>query len=152
MPRGGARPGAGRKAGGTNRKTIAWDGQLLADPASAESPLAYLLRQMRDERVSLKSRIEAAVAAAPYVHAMPSGEPENASLPGWRIVSDATAESPRAFLLAVMNNRLVSERLRNMAARGAARYCHARPKTGSDDQASLPGMAADPWKDDLRIN
>lgn len=152
MPKGGARPGAGRKPGGTNRKTIAWDGQLLADPAAAESPLAYLLRQMRDEKVALKARIEAAVAAAPYVHALPMGEPENEALPGWRLASSATAESPRAFLLAVMNNPTVALRLRNIAARGAARYCHARPKAQGDDQASLPGMAADPWKDDLRIN
>lgn len=63
--RGGARPGAGRKAGGTNRITKeavekAKEGGML--------PLDYLLGIMRDEDADEARRIDCAKAAAQYVH------------------------------------------------------------------------------------
>ena len=66
MAHGGARPGAGRKASGTNRATReayerAKDG--------GELPLDFLLRLMRDENTDEAKRIDCAKAAAPYVHA-----------------------------------------------------------------------------------
>ena len=66
MARGGARPGAGRPKGGANK---------LNDEARAKAldggttPLEYLLAVMRDTDLDRDTRIDAAKAAAPYVHA-----------------------------------------------------------------------------------
>lgn len=65
MPRGGARPGAGRKPGQRNKKT---EEQRKAVEASGITPLDYLLTVMRDEARAAEERIDAAKAAAPYVH------------------------------------------------------------------------------------
>lgn len=66
MARGGARPGAGRKPGGANlmnreAREKAAEGGIL--------PLDYLLQVMRDEDADKAQRMDAAKAAAPYVHA-----------------------------------------------------------------------------------
>ncbi len=65
MGHGGARPGAGRKAGGANKRT-----QEAYERAatSGELPLDYLLRVMRDEATDEAKRIDCAKAAAPYLH------------------------------------------------------------------------------------
>lgn len=66
MARGGARPGAGRKAGAATQKT-----REIADKAASEglTPLEYMLRILRDETREDGERFEAAKQAAPYVHA-----------------------------------------------------------------------------------
>lgn len=66
MSHGGARPGAGRKPGGTNRAT-----QEAIEQAKegGELPLDYLLRIMRDVSADEAKRIDCAKAAAPYLHA-----------------------------------------------------------------------------------
>ena len=68
MPRGGARPGAGRPAGSATRKT-----REIADRAATagEMPHEFLLRVMRGEAVdgavpTFAERLDAAKAAAPY--------------------------------------------------------------------------------------
>ena len=66
MARGGARQGAGRPKGGANKlndeaRTKALDG--------GTTPLEYLLGIMRDDMLDRDTRIDAAKAAAPYVHA-----------------------------------------------------------------------------------
>jgi hypothetical protein len=72
--RGGARKGAGRKAGSVTKRT-----QLIAAEAAAAgiSPLEYMLEVMRrdsdheDPKVQIAReamRFEAAKAAAPYIH------------------------------------------------------------------------------------
>jgi hypothetical protein len=55
----------GRKTGIRNKKT-----QELIDAAAAsgEMPAGYMLRNMRDKKVSQKRRDEMAKAAAPYFH------------------------------------------------------------------------------------
>ena len=63
---GGPRPGSGRKKGGSNRLTEeavaqAKEGGIL--------PLDYMLEVMRDVKVDETRRLDAAKAAAPYVHA-----------------------------------------------------------------------------------
>lgn len=65
MPRGGARPGAGRKPGSATKRT-----REIADAAAAEglSPLEYMLSLLRDPEQSAAVRFEAAKSAAPYVH------------------------------------------------------------------------------------
>jgi hypothetical protein len=65
MPKGGKRPGAGRKPGSLTKRT-----REIAEGASAagELPLEYMLRQMRDPRVDPLQRSSMAVAAAPYLH------------------------------------------------------------------------------------
>lgn len=73
--RGGARKGAGRKAGGATKRT-----RQIADKAAEEglTPLEYMLQVMRTEptgemdmREMIQAttlRFEAAKAAAPYMH------------------------------------------------------------------------------------
>lgn len=66
MARGGARPGAGRPKGAQNIRTAE---QTAAVEASGLSPLDYLTSVYRDPSVDESKRIDAAKAAAPYVHA-----------------------------------------------------------------------------------
>ena len=66
MAYGGARPGAGRKKGGANRINDEARKKALDDGLS---PLEYLLGVMRDIRQDDARRLDAAKAAAPYVHA-----------------------------------------------------------------------------------
>lgn len=65
MARGGARAGAGRKKGGHNRLT---EESVAEAKASGIMPLDYLLEVMRDVGADEARRIDAAKAAAPYVH------------------------------------------------------------------------------------
>lgn len=62
MPRGGARPNAGRKASGRNRITQ----EAIAKASDGLSPLDYLLDIMRDELEEKVTRMDAAKAALPY--------------------------------------------------------------------------------------
>lgn len=66
MARGGARPGAGRPAGASNKRTIE---QVEAIAASGMTPLEYLTSVYQDVGAEESKRIDAAKAAAPYVHA-----------------------------------------------------------------------------------
>ena len=65
MSHGGARTGAGRKPGTINR----FSKDLLDKAAqSGQLPVDYLLQVMRDQSLNTRLRIDAAKAAAPYVH------------------------------------------------------------------------------------
>lgn len=68
---GGRRPGAGRPRGSRNRRTIALS-QATAKAQQAartgETPLDFLLRVMRNTKNAMHIRIDAAKAAAPYIH------------------------------------------------------------------------------------
>ena len=65
MGHGGARAGAGRKPGTINR----FSRDLLENAAqSGQLPVDYMLEVMRDKSVDTRLRIDAAKAAAPYVH------------------------------------------------------------------------------------
>lgn len=66
MARGGSRPGAGRPAGAQNKRTIE---QVEAIAASGLTPLEYLTSVYQDAGADEAKRIDAAKAAAPYVHA-----------------------------------------------------------------------------------
>ena len=66
MPRGGARPGAGRKKG---QATQLNEQARRAALASGTSPLDFLLAAMRDDGREFNVRLDAAKAAAPYLHA-----------------------------------------------------------------------------------
>lgn len=65
MARGGKRPGAGRPKGAATKRT-----REVADKAAAEglTPLEYMLAVLRDEAADPDARMDAAKAAAPYVH------------------------------------------------------------------------------------
>lgn len=65
MAHGGARPGAGRKKGGSNKLT---EEAVKAAQEGGVMPLDYLLQVMRDPGADEGKRIDAAKAAAPYVH------------------------------------------------------------------------------------
>lgn len=66
MSRGGSRTGAGRPKGGANKIN---DEARTKALAGGTSPLDYLLGVLRDEEQKQEVRIDAAKAAAPYVHA-----------------------------------------------------------------------------------
>jgi hypothetical protein len=70
MPRGGARPGAGRKPKAVRDALEACE--IAAKRSRGEqTPLDFMLAVMRDEEQDLKLRMAMAQAAAPYVHAKP---------------------------------------------------------------------------------
>lgn len=86
--KGGARPGAGRKKGVPNIRT-------KATQAAAEStgitPLEYMLQVMRDPATEPREKLNAAVAAAPYVHAKLSSVEMNANVTTHEAVIDDLA-------------------------------------------------------------
>lgn len=77
MAKGGARPGAGRKPGVPNKRTAE---KVAAIEASGLTPLDYLLSVMRDTELPREDRVDAAKAAAPYVHAKLANVELNASV------------------------------------------------------------------------
>ena len=64
MSHGGKRTGAGRKAGSATKRTRAIANAI----AEGLTPLEYLTSVYRDVSVDKAKRIDAAKAAAPYVH------------------------------------------------------------------------------------
>lgn len=65
MSHGGSRVGAGRKPGGINR----FSRDLLEKAVqSGKLPVDYMLEVMRDKSLDSRLRIDAAKAAAPYIH------------------------------------------------------------------------------------
>jgi hypothetical protein len=66
MTHGGPRTGAGRKPGQATKLNQEARAQALE---GGISPLDYMLGQLRDETNSKAERMDAAKAAAPYVHA-----------------------------------------------------------------------------------
>lgn len=77
--RGGKRPNAGRKAGAPNKASAAREAAIRA---TGTTPLEYLLDVMRSSNKPEAMRMDAAKAAAPYVHPKLSsveltGDPEN---------------------------------------------------------------------------
>lgn len=65
MSHGGSRAGAGRKPGAINR----FSRDLLEKAAQGgQLPVDYMLEVMRDQSLDTRPRIDAAKAAAPYVH------------------------------------------------------------------------------------
>ena len=66
MPSGGFRPGAGRKKGSVSKMS---EGARAIALAGGQSPLDYLLSVMRDINNDLSTRLDAAKAAAPFLHA-----------------------------------------------------------------------------------
>lgn len=66
MARGGRREGAGRKPGSVNK--LDQEARAAVVASGEETPLAYLLRVMRTSDDEARA-LDAAKAAAPYVHA-----------------------------------------------------------------------------------
>lgn len=64
--KGGKRPGAGRKPGIPNKRT---QETQKAIEESGLTPLEYMLSVIRNEQEEPRIRLNAAVSAAPYVHA-----------------------------------------------------------------------------------
>lgn len=75
--RGGARKGAGRKAGSATKRT-----REIADKAAEGgiTPLEYMLEVMRNVENDPRERLSAAVSAAPFVHAKLSSVEMNAKV------------------------------------------------------------------------
>ena len=71
MPRGGARIGAGRKTGSTDAKFGKVSAERVLNRTGTgpdKMPLAYMLAVMNDIKQKATVRLQAAIAAAPYVH------------------------------------------------------------------------------------
>lgn len=70
MPRGGARVGAGRPTGSVSQRGVRLSKQVLANLQlnNQLNPLQYLLAVMQDDKQKPNVRMQAAIAAAPYVH------------------------------------------------------------------------------------
>ena len=68
MARGGARLGAGKPRRIPAAASVAPD-TSIAVRRRGETPLAYMLRVMRDPAADQTLRMRAAIAAAPFVHA-----------------------------------------------------------------------------------
>lgn len=64
--KGGKRPGAGRKKGVPNKRTAEIQAKV---EESGLTPLDYMLSIMRDAVAEPRERLQAAINAAPYVHA-----------------------------------------------------------------------------------
>lgn len=79
MAHGGARSGAGRKPG---QSTAMNEEARKAALSNGISPLEFLLSVMRDAQADESKRIDAAKAAAPYVHARLSNVDMNATVDG----------------------------------------------------------------------
>jgi hypothetical protein len=62
--RGGKRPGAGRRRGSLNRRTR----ETIAAAEQGLTPLEYLIKVYLNPRLNVRIRLDAAKAAAPYVH------------------------------------------------------------------------------------
>lgn len=65
MARGGRREGAGRKPGSPNQRT---SDTARKAAAAGLTPVEFLLRVMRNSKAPMPMRVDAAKAAAPYVH------------------------------------------------------------------------------------
>ena len=74
---GGPRAGSGRKKGSPNKKTAELQAYVAA---TGQTPLEYMLERMRDEANDPKERLNAAISAAPYVHARLSSVDMKASI------------------------------------------------------------------------
>lgn len=77
MAKGGPRPGSGRPKGAVNIKTK----EAIAQAAETGiSPLDFLLAAMRDESRGFETQMDAAKAAAPYLHAKLSAVENSGSI------------------------------------------------------------------------
>jgi phage terminase small subunit len=76
MPRGGARPGAGRprKCADRAEKRLTKAQIRAAAAAKNQTPLDFMLAVMNDPAEDMKFRAQMAQAAAPYIHAKPGEE------------------------------------------------------------------------------
>jgi hypothetical protein len=66
MARGGVRPGSGRPKGAANKFSEAAREQAAAEGIT---PLEYMLGVLRDDTQTHETRMDAAKASAPYMHA-----------------------------------------------------------------------------------
>lgn len=78
--RGGRREGAGRKAGAVTTKTRKYAD--LAAQSDELTPLDFMLQALRDEGNDFTTRMDAAKAAAPYIHAKLAAVDANVSVNG----------------------------------------------------------------------
>jgi hypothetical protein len=104
MSHGGKRDGAGRKVGSTTTRTREIAEAIMAD--GELTPLEFLTSIYRDPRADEAKRIDAAKAAAPYVHAKlatttlqgPEGGPLQVAAVDaeWRIIDPSAPDSTPA--------------------------------------------------------
>lgn len=107
MPRGGARPGAGRKTKAVRDAVEACE--IAAKNSSGDlSPLDFMLALMRDEQQDVKLRMAMAQAAAPYIHAKPGDVPKGKKEQAQEAAQEIAATgkyAPRGTPKLVVNNK-----------------------------------------------
>ncbi len=140
----GSAPGerrGGRRKGTPNRATAAREAEIAA---SGMTPLDYMLSVLRDEDASIKERMWAAVAAAPYCHAKPRPKAHDADAGRIQVnVVRFTHEQSLAELeeIDARARRLEAERLETDTHR-AVREPPQPPQTSP--QPPAPALPADP--------
>ena len=74
MPRGGARPGAGRKPKSLKDRIAELPELEITEPVvgAAESPVEFLIGVMNHTELKLSVRMQAAAILAPFLHAKPA--------------------------------------------------------------------------------
>lgn len=68
MAHGGKRNGAGRKTGSISKTTAIGKEAIIKATEEGVTPLEFLLNTMRNEDTEFDTRLDAAKAAAPYMH------------------------------------------------------------------------------------
>lgn len=103
MPRGGKRPGAGRKKGGVTQATVYRQEMLARATADGVSPLEVMLTAMRTawEAGRVNDAVQHAVHAAPYVH--PRLAATDLKMDDKRSVRDYTTAELQAMLAAELD-------------------------------------------------
>jgi len=108
MPRGGSRPGAGRKTKAVSDAIKACEASARKKVNEDLSPLDFMLAVMRDEEQAHEVRRAMAQAAAPYVHAR-AGEAAKGKKEEKQDAADAAAKGrfavPQSPKLVVDNRR-----------------------------------------------
>jgi hypothetical protein len=104
----------GRVPGARNKRTTA----LMELAEAGETPCAFALRVMQEERHPIEVRVQAARLAAPYIHPKPQPEPRLVSLtlPEQIATADALMEAHAEVLRATAEGKLALEDARDLSA------------------------------------
>ena len=111
MPRGGARPGAGRKPKAVQalpELAIRRDEPITLGTITGTTPLEFLLGVMNDYAADPRIRLQAASIAAAYVHAKPVAASATKKVDAAEAAKKAAASdrfAPSASPKLVVNNR-----------------------------------------------
>lgn len=94
----------GRPVGSKNRLTVLKEEALLSVLAGKNNPLDFLLTLMSDETAPMVLRVDAAKAAAPYVHKRMPIQIENSDRGPFRVFDDSKLKGMSSDELIIMRS------------------------------------------------